>query len=97
MTILFAPMEGLLAHSLRDVLTQVGGIDRRVSKFIRITGRKVPAWLSTMVVSPSVCIRCWPSPACTPARARASACQAWRRVALRMDRCVSGAQGMQMI
>ena len=34
--ILLAPMEGLLDHSLRDVLTRVGGIDRCVSEFIRI-------------------------------------------------------------
>jgi len=43
MTILLAPMEGLLDHSLRDVLTQVGGVDRCVSEFIRITGRLMPA------------------------------------------------------
>ena len=43
MTILLAPMEGLLDHSLRDVLTQVGGVDRCVSEFIRITDRLMPA------------------------------------------------------
>jgi len=42
MTILLAPMEGLLDHSLRDVLTRVGGIDRCVSEFIRITGQLLP-------------------------------------------------------
>ena len=42
MTILLAPMEGLLDHSLRDVLTRVGGIDRCVSEFIRITDRLLP-------------------------------------------------------
>jgi tRNA-dihydrouridine synthase len=31
MTILLAPMEGLLDHPLRQVLTAVGGIDRCVS------------------------------------------------------------------
>jgi tRNA-dihydrouridine synthase C len=36
-------MEGLLDHSLRDVLTLVGGVDRCVSEFIRITGRLMPA------------------------------------------------------
>ncbi len=35
-------MEGLLDHSLRDVLTAVGGIDRCVSEFIRITDRLLP-------------------------------------------------------
>ncbi len=42
MTILLAPMEGMLDHSLRDVLTQVGGIDRCVSEFIRVTGQLLP-------------------------------------------------------
>ena len=40
--LLLAPMEGLLDHSLRDVLTSVGGIDRCVSEFIRITDRLLP-------------------------------------------------------
>ena len=43
MTILLAPMEGLLDASLRDVLTRLGGIDRCVSEFIRITDRLLPA------------------------------------------------------
>jgi tRNA-dihydrouridine synthase C len=43
MTILLAPMDGLLDASLRDVLTRVGGIDRCVSEFIRITDRLLPA------------------------------------------------------
>jgi tRNA-dihydrouridine synthase C len=42
MTILLAPMEGLLDHSLREVLTQVPGIDRCVSEFIRVTGQVLP-------------------------------------------------------
>ncbi|MEK8048530.1 tRNA dihydrouridine synthase [Ideonella margarita] len=42
MTLLLAPMEGLLDHSLRDALTQVGGIDRCVSEFIRITDMLLP-------------------------------------------------------
>jgi len=40
--ILLAPMEGLLDHSLRDVLTRVGGIDRCVSEFIRVTDQLLP-------------------------------------------------------
>jgi tRNA-dihydrouridine synthase C len=35
-------MEGLLDHSLRDALTKVGGIDRCVSEFIRVTGTLLP-------------------------------------------------------
>ncbi len=42
MTLLLAPMEGLLDCTLRDVLTRVGGIDRCVSEFIRVTGTLLP-------------------------------------------------------
>lgn len=42
MTILLAPMEGLVDFVLRDVLTQVGGIDRCVSEFIRVSGTLLP-------------------------------------------------------
>ncbi len=41
--ILLAPMEGLLDFVLRDILTRVGGVDRCVSEFIRITERLMPA------------------------------------------------------
>ena len=40
--LLLAPMEGLLDFVLRDVLTRVGGIDRCVSKFIRVTNTLLP-------------------------------------------------------
>jgi tRNA-dihydrouridine synthase C len=40
--IVLAPMEGLLDFVLRDVLTRVGGIDRCVSEFIRITNTLLP-------------------------------------------------------
>ena len=43
MTILLAPMEGLLDFALRDILTRVGGIDRCVSEFIRVTDAVLPA------------------------------------------------------
>jgi len=42
MQLLLAPMEGLLDHTLRDTLTRVGGVDRCVSEFIRITGTLLP-------------------------------------------------------
>ncbi len=48
--ILLAPMEGLLDHMLRDVLTRVGGIDRCVSEFIRITDRLMPNRVFTRIV-----------------------------------------------
>ncbi len=40
--ILLAPMEGLLDHTLRDVLTRVGGVDVCVSEFIRVTNTVLP-------------------------------------------------------
>ena len=40
--LLLAPMEGLLDFTLRDVLTRVGGVDRCVSEFIRISGTLLP-------------------------------------------------------
>jgi tRNA-dihydrouridine synthase C len=42
MAILLAPMEGLLDFVLRDILTRVGGIDRCVSEFIRVTHTLLP-------------------------------------------------------
>jgi len=50
MTILLAPMEGLLDFVLRDVLTRVGGIDRCVSEFIRVTGTLLPDRVFTRIV-----------------------------------------------
>ena len=50
MTILLAPMEGLLDFVLRDVLTRVGGIDRCVSEFIRITDQLLPERVFTRIV-----------------------------------------------
>ena len=50
MRLLLAPMEGLLDFVLRDVLTRVGGADRCVSEFIRVTGTLLPdkVFLRTM-------------------------------------------------
>ena len=42
MTLLLAPMEGLLDFVLRDVLTRVGGVDRCVGEFIRVSGSLLP-------------------------------------------------------
>ncbi|MBT9507610.1 tRNA-dihydrouridine synthase [Rhodoferax sp.] len=42
MTILLAPMEGLLDFVLRDILTRVGGVERCVSEFIRVTNTLLP-------------------------------------------------------
>ena len=48
--LILAPMEGLLDHMLRDVLTRVGGIDRCVSEFIRITDMLMPKRVFTRIV-----------------------------------------------
>ena len=42
MQIALAPMEGLVDDILRDVLTQVGGIDWCVTEFIRVNDRLLP-------------------------------------------------------
>ena len=48
--VLLAPMEGLLDFVLRDILTRVGGIDRCVSEFIRITDQLLPEKVFTRVM-----------------------------------------------
>ena len=48
--VLLAPMEGLLDFVLRDILTRVGGIDRCVSEFIRITDQLLPERVFIRVV-----------------------------------------------
>src|SRR3954469_10967427 len=50
MTILLAPMEGLLDFVLRDIVTRIGGIDRCVSEFIRVTGTLLPDRVFTRIV-----------------------------------------------
>jgi tRNA-dihydrouridine synthase C len=42
MIVLLAPMEGLLDFVLRDILTRLGGVDRCVSEFIRVTNTLLP-------------------------------------------------------
>lgn len=41
--IALAPMEGLMDHNLRDILTRVGGIDHCVTEFVRITNQLYPS------------------------------------------------------
>lgn len=50
MAILLAPMEGLLDFVLRDILTRVGGVDRCVSEFIRVTNTLLPDQVFIRVV-----------------------------------------------
>ena len=42
MAIYLAPMEGLVDPVMRDVLTRIGGIDRSVTEFVRISDRVLP-------------------------------------------------------
>lgn len=49
-TLLLAPMEGLLDATLRDVLTRTCGVDRCVSEFIRVTDTLLPERAFTRVV-----------------------------------------------
>ncbi len=66
--IVLAPMEGVLDHSLRDVLTRVGGIDRCVSEFIRITDQLLPRRVFTRLM-PEL-LQGSRTPAGTPVRAQ---------------------------
>lgn len=50
MVILLAPMEGLLDFALRDILTRVGGVNRCVSEFIRVTDTLLPDQVFIRVV-----------------------------------------------
>ena len=42
MRILLAPMEGVVDHTVRDMLSQIGGIDRCVTEFVRVTTHPLP-------------------------------------------------------
>lgn len=61
-------MEGLLDFVLRDILTRVGGIDRCVSEFIRITDQLLPERVFTRIVPELLHGGC--TPAGVPVRAQ---------------------------
>lgn len=42
MRILLAPMEGVIDHNMRALLTALGGIDRCVTEFVRVTDQLLP-------------------------------------------------------
>ncbi|MDO6569250.1 tRNA dihydrouridine(16) synthase DusC [Alteromonas sp. 1_MG-2023] len=42
MKIMLAPMEGVVDHLMRDMLTYVGGFDQCVTEFVRIVDQKLP-------------------------------------------------------
>ncbi|MDP5070094.1 MAG: tRNA-dihydrouridine synthase [Congregibacter sp.] len=41
--ILLAPMEGVIDHTMRELLTQLGGVDRCVTEFLRVSRELLPA------------------------------------------------------
>lgn len=41
--ILLAPMEGVIDHTMRELLTRLGGVDRCVTEFMRVTRELLPA------------------------------------------------------
>ncbi len=42
MRTILAPMEGVVDHEMRDVLTRLGGYDRCVTEFVRVTQQTIP-------------------------------------------------------
>lgn len=43
MRILLAPMEGVVDYTMRDMLSSLGGLDRCVTEFVRVTSHQLPA------------------------------------------------------
>ncbi len=42
MRLMLAPMEGVIDYTMRGLLTSLGGVDRCVTEFVRVTGRLLP-------------------------------------------------------
>ncbi len=43
MRLMLAPMEGVVDHTMRELLTGLGGLDRCITEFVRVTERLLPA------------------------------------------------------
>ncbi len=43
MRLLLAPMEGVVDHTMRDLLSGLGGLDRCVTEFLRVSEQLLPA------------------------------------------------------
>ncbi len=43
MKIVLAPMEGVVDHLMRDMLTRVGGFDLCITEFVRVVEQLLPA------------------------------------------------------
>jgi tRNA-dihydrouridine synthase C len=46
-SIILAPMEGVVDHLMRDMLTRIGGFDLCITEFIRVVDQKLPARVFT--------------------------------------------------
>ena len=42
MRLMLAPMEGVIDHTMRELLTSLGGVDRCVTEFVRVSDRLLP-------------------------------------------------------
>lgn len=49
MSIILAPMEGVVDHLMRDMLTRIGGFDLCITEFVRIVDQKLPARVFTRI------------------------------------------------
>lgn len=47
MKIVLAPMEGVVDHLMREMLTQIGGYDLCITEFVRVVDQKLPARVFT--------------------------------------------------
>ena len=47
MNIILAPMEGVVDHLMRDMLTRIGGFDLCITEFVRVVDQKLPARVFT--------------------------------------------------
>ena len=43
MRLMLAPMEGVIDHTMRELLTSLGGVDRCVTEFVRVSEQLLPA------------------------------------------------------
>src|SRR5690606_1772566 len=43
MRIMLAPMEGVVEHHVRGILSRIGGLDGCVTEFMRVTDQKLPS------------------------------------------------------
>ncbi|MCD1597496.1 tRNA dihydrouridine(16) synthase DusC [Rheinheimera aquimaris] len=66
MKIILAPMEGVVDHLMRDMLTRIGGYDLCITEFVRVVDQKLPARVFTRIC-PEL-LNAGKTPAGTPVR-----------------------------